>query len=122
MQSVAPLWFARNEENESIYRGFSGRLTGGVKHEPEMIVLTNNDVLAGPGWLNAALREIRSDACQHCARFTGTMPRRYFLPNGNWGRDFHPPEFDDVVRKALPTLQAATEPADAAWCLFFPPK
>ncbi len=101
--------FWRNEVNESIYKGWNTVLREALLHRPEMIVLTNNDVVVGPGWLDAALREIR------------TGEKRYFLPHGDRFGTSTPEDFDrEVRRRAGSPTAPRTVPARAGWCLIFP--
>lgn len=104
--SYKPEVLLRNNENESIHKGWNRLLREAFKINPEMIVLSNDDVMVGPRWLDAALREIRKGGL------------RYFLPNGNVG---HVDTLDADVTAALPSLSQTTVPARAAWCLMFPP-
>lgn len=104
-QSYNPTYFERHENNDSIHISWNKLLREAVKHGPELIVLSNNDLLVGPGWADAALREVRKN------------PKRYFLPNGSIGSY---DTFDADVRAA--SLPQNTTPARAGWFLMFPPE
>lgn len=105
-RSYNPTYFERHEGNYSIHISWNKLLREAAKHNPELIVLSNNDLIVGPGWADAALREVRKN------------PKRYFLPNGDVGAA---DTFDADVRAALPSLPQATVPARAGWFLMFPP-
>lgn len=106
-KSYNPTYFARHESNDSIHIAWNKLLREAHKHNPELIVLSNNDLLVGPGWADAALRELHKN------------PKRYFLPNGAFYGD--PAQFDMEVRSRLPSLPQSTVPGRAGWFLMFPP-
>jgi len=106
-KSYNPTYFERHDGNLSIHISWNKLLREAAKHNPELIVLSNNDLLVGPGWADAALREVRKN------------PKRYFLPNGNFHVDDR--TFDSDVRALLPAMPQSTLPARAGWFLMFPP-
>lgn len=105
-RSFDPEILLRNTENESIHKGWNRLLREAAARNPEMIILSNDDVIVGPRWLDAALRELHKPGM------------RYFLPNGSVG---HVDSMDADVLRILPSLPQTTVPARAAWCLMFPP-
>lgn len=105
-KSYNPEVFIRHQNNDSIHIAWNKLLREAAARGPELIVLSNNDLIVGPGWADAALRELRKN------------PKRYFLPNGDVG-SFD--TFDNDVRAALPSLPQSTTPARAGWFLMFPP-
>lgn len=105
-KSYQPEVFIRHENNDSIHIAWNKLLREAAARDPELIVLSNNDLLVGPGWADAALREVKKN------------PHRYFLPNGGVGTHG---SFDADVAATLPTLPQTTVPARAGWFLMFPP-
>ena len=95
----------RNPTNVGVNPAWNQLLAEALKHAPDVICLANNDILVGPGWLDAVSQEIAKD------------DKRYFLPNGQFST---PNTFDQDVRNALPNL-SGTKPARAGWCMFFHP-
>ncbi len=95
----------RNPTNVGVNPAWNELLKEALNHTPDVVCLANNDILVGPGWLDAVSAEIAKD------------DKRYFLPNGQFS---NAATFDDDVRRALPGL-SGTIPARAGWCMFFHP-
>lgn len=95
----------RKPHNVGVNPAWNEILAEALKHEPDVVVLANNDILVGPGWLDAASVEIAKN------------DKRYFLPNAQFT---NPETFDADVRRALPGLTGGV-PARGGWCLFFHP-
>ena len=107
-QSHNPEFLLRQPGNLSIYIAWNRLLREAAARNPDLIVLSNNDLVVGPGWIDAALREGRKPTF------------RDFLPNGNVGGNMD--TFDADVRAALPELSpVAIGPARAGWFLMFKP-
>ena len=99
MDAFDPRYCARNNDNESIYKGWNLLTRQALLDNVEVVCLSNNDLVVSPGWLDAVAREVgRGDA-------------RYFLPNGSYSSD----------GKTAPLVPPApgTRPARGGWCLFF---
>ncbi len=94
-----------NPTNVGVNPAWNALLAEALLHQPDVVVLANNDILVGPSWLDTISREIAKD------------DKRYFLPNAQFT---NPVTFDDDVRRALPSL-SGTVKARAGWCMFFPP-
>lgn len=76
--------------------------------EADVICLANNDILAGPEWLDRVCRELaKPDNAS------------YYVANGFFDCDQH--SFDETVRQALPELRGKRRPGRGGWCLFFTP-
>jgi GT2 family glycosyltransferase len=101
MQSFKPVVFERNEGNESIYRGWNRLSMQALKMGADIIILSNNDLMVGPGWLDPVARELQSGV------------KRYFLPNGDVLPD------DENMRVNAAANVGKTLRADAGWCLMF---
>lgn len=95
----------RNPVNVGVNPAWNTLFSAALEYNPEVIVLANNDILCGPGWLDPIVRELAKD------------DKRYFLPNGQFT---NPSTFDVDVRNTLPTLQG-TVLGYAGWCLSFHP-
>lgn len=111
IRAVGPEVAWRNEQNESIYRGWNRLLVDALKRDPELICLSNNDLIVSRGWLDPVLREVRKDKAD------GRL--RYFLPNGDFKDD---KTFDQEAEAAARKHAGQTCKADAAWCLFLTPE
>jgi len=99
-----PYVIMRNEGNESLSKCWNQVLEEALKHDPELVCLTNNDILVGPGWLDGIVaQEKKGD-------------KAYWLPNG--ALPF--PRFEDHVRSRVKT--GRTYKGRAGWCLFFRPE
>jgi len=110
IRGVHPEVAWRNEANESIHRGWNRLLQDALAHDPELICLSNNDLLVSPGWLDPILREVRKDAR------LGAL--RYFLPNGDFKNDV---TFEQEAAEKAKNLEGQTCHGEAGWCLFFTP-
>ncbi len=77
-------------------------LVAALAQNPSIICLANNDILAGPGWLDPVVRELR-----------------YFLPNGNLQSDI---TFEQAARAGALENAGKTLPGRGGWCLFFRPE
>ena len=95
----------RNHTNVGVNPAWNQLLAEALLHAPDVVCLSNNDILVGPGWLDAVSAEIAKD------------DKRYFLPNGQFT---NAKTFEDDVRRALPNLHGSV-PARAGWCMFFHP-
>ncbi len=114
MIDASPLLFRRNENNESIYKGWNylvktslciGQNGGGKDGKdfiPDVICISNNDMLVGPGWLDPV-----------SAEFAHGDNEKYYLPNGN-ERDY-----DYAVKWNQPYLVGGRQYGRAGWCMFF---
>lgn len=111
IRAVNPEVAWRNEDNESIYRGWNRLLVDALARDPELICLSNNDLIVSPGWLDPVMREIRKDKAE------GAL--RYFLPNGDYQSEY---TFEELARQRSVELAGQTVRADAAWCLFLTPE
>lgn len=107
MQSFGPAYFQRNESNDSLYKGWNTLARRAIDDGADVVILSNNDLIVGPGWLDALAREL-ADPC-----------KRYFLPNGEL-RDAANFEADARTRLAQPRPSPSTVRADAGWCLVLP--
>lgn len=101
MQSFSPRVFVRNEQNESLYRGWNRLSERALAAGADIIILSNNDLLVGPGWLDPVAKVLQPGV------------KRYFLPNGGVPQD------DAGMRAAVASLGGQTTKADAGWCLMF---
>ena len=91
--------------NVGVNPAWNELLTEALVHGPDVVCLANNDILVGPGWLDAMSIEITKN------------DKRYFLPNGQFKNSR---TFDKDVRHALPRLSGSVQ-ARGGWCLFFHP-
>lgn len=98
---VSPKVVIRNEGNESLSKGWNRVLQAGLDHGADLLCLTNNDILVGPGWLDAILKEYVKDT------------KAYWLPNGNFDGN----TLDQQARNRTKT--GRTYPGRAGWCMFF---
>ncbi len=96
-----PQMLYRNPGNDSLSASWNKALRAGLDHGADLLVLTNNDVIVGPGWLDAVVREYLKGE------------KTYWLPNGG----LSPDNYDAQVR-AQPK-EGRTIPGRAGWCLFF---
>lgn len=96
-----PQMFYRNEGNESLSSAWNKVLRGGLDLGADLLVLMNNDVIVGPGWLDAVVKEYVKGE------------KTYWLANGS----LSPDNYDAQVR-AQPK-EGKTIPGRAGWCLFF---
>lgn len=101
---VSPKVVLRNEGNESLSKGWSRVLQAALDAGAELLCLLNNDILVGPGWLDAIL----------CEKAKPT--KAYWLANGALKAD----NLDANVRSQPKT--GRTYPGRAGWCLFFTPE
>lgn len=98
-----------NSENRYVNPAWNQLMEYASGRDAEMIVLANNDILCGPGWLDAATREFKKD------RDAGAL--RYFLPNSQFE---NPGSFENDVRITPPRQDTVL--ARAGWCFFFSPE
>jgi GT2 family glycosyltransferase len=101
--NVSPKVVIRNEGNESLSKGWNRVLQAGLDHGADLLCLTNNDIIVGPGWLDAIVKEY--------AKVNGD--KAYWLPNGT----IDPQNFEQQVRDRAKT--GRTYPGRAGWCMFF---
>jgi len=99
MQAFKPVIFERNEGNESIYRGWNRLAMQALKMGAEIVIISNNDLLVGPGWLDPVARELQQGV------------KRYFLPNGGVPQD------DEGMRAVVAGKTGQTVQAIAGWCI-----
>lgn len=97
---VSPVVILRNEGNESLSKGWSRVLQLGLDYGAELLCLANNDLVVGPGWLDAIVEQSKKDL------------KAYWLPNAELT-----PERMAEARTRPRT--GGTRPARAGWCLFF---
>jgi GT2 family glycosyltransferase len=102
MQSFHPRYFRRNPTNDSIHKGWNELTAAACRDGASVVIISNNDLIVGPGWLDPLLRELsRGD-------------KRYFLPNGSLT---NPVTFErDAATKPAP----GTRPTRAGWCIVLP--
>lgn len=101
MQAAKPELFLRNEQNESIHKGWNTLARAGLVAGADIIIISNNDLIVGPGWLDPVARELVPGV------------KRYFLPNGNVSVN------EDEMRTTAAMHAGKTVPADAGWCMMF---
>lgn len=97
-----PQMLYRNEGNDSLSAAWNKVLRAGLDCGADVLVLMNNDLIVGPGWLDAVVQEYAKGE------------KTYWLPNGA----LSPDSYDDRVRAQA--KQGRTVPGRAGWCLFFP--
>lgn len=108
-RSASPKLALRNEDNRSIYAGWNRLATAALADAPEVLILSNNDLVCAPGWLDAIVREVRAGG------------DRYFLPNGDVPSD--PARLAERAKSLRQADGPKTEaPARAGWCMIFPPR
>ncbi len=76
-----PQMLYRNPGNDSLSASWNKALRAGLDHGADLLVLTNNDVIVGPGWLDAVVREYLKGE------------KTYWLPNGGLSPDNYVQEF-----------------------------
>lgn len=101
MMSARPKYFQRNENNESIHKGWNDLARRGISAGADIIIISNNDLIVGPGWLDPVVRELRPGV------------KRYFLPYGDVPAD------DAAMRATAIANAGKTSRADAGWCMMF---
>ena len=106
MQSFSPAYFQRNESNDSLYKGWNTLAGRALADGAAVVILSNNDLIVAPGWLDAFAREL------------GDPRKRYFLPNGDL-HDAGTFERDALARRAV-AVPPLTASARAGWCLVLP--
>jgi GT2 family glycosyltransferase len=104
LSSLTGATVIRNSENRGVNAAWNQLLKAALEHGASIICLANNDILAGPQWLDPVTRELAKD------------DKRYFLPNGGFYDEL---KFDEEVRSRLPSLAGKIQPARAGWCVFF---
>lgn len=97
-----PQMLYRNEGNDSLSGAWNKVLRAGLDCGADLLVLMNNDVIVGPGWLDQVVREYAKGE------------KTYWLANGG----LSPENYDERVR-AQPK-EGRLIPGRAGWCLFFP--
>ncbi len=98
---VSPKWVARNTGNESLSKCWNRIVQAALDAGAEIICLTNNDIVVGPGWLDQIMAEAKKDS------------KSYWLPNGALPYQ----NFEDRVRSRQKT--GRTYHGRGGWCLFF---
>lgn len=106
MESFKPRWLQRNRDNESIYQGWNRLAQAALDAGADIICISNNDLLVGPGWLDPVVKNL----------VPGT--RKYFLPHDGPGLGVND-RFDERARKIAADYADQIIPARAGWCLFF---
>lgn len=94
----------RNPTNVGVNPAWNQLLGQAIQQGPDVIVLANNDILAGPGWLDPVVRELAKN------------DHRYFLPNGDLHNDG---TFEDDARAGYIENAGKTVAGRGGWCLFF---
>lgn len=98
---VTPRVLLRNEGNESLSKCWNRVLQTALEHGAELLCLTNNDIVVGPGWLDGIVEQYKKGQ------------KAYWLPNG--AVPFF--RFEDRVRERAKT--GRTTKGRAGWCMFF---
>lgn len=94
-----------NETNLGVGKAWDQGLHAAREQAPDIVILSNNDVLMGHNWMCALVREIECGG------------KHYYLPNGNY-RDVT--TFYDESRRAMLEFTRETEPGRSGWCMAFP--
>lgn len=98
---VNPKVVMRNDNNDSLSRCWNRVLREALNAGADVICLANNDIIVGPGWLDAIVAEEKK------------AEKTYWLPNG--AIPFH--DFDEGVRSRAKTGRSYH--GRGGWCLFF---
>jgi GT2 family glycosyltransferase len=98
---VTPRVLIRNEGNESLSKCWNRVLQAGLDHGADLLCLANNDIIVGPGWLDAIVKEEKKG------------DKAYWLPNGSLDGN----HLDQQARDRVKT--GKTYPGRAGWCMFF---
>lgn len=98
---VSPKVVMRHEGNESLSKSWNRVLQAGLDYGAELLCLMNNDILLGPGWVDALVKEHQKGE------------RAYWLANGNFSEQ----NLEAVARGRTKT--GRTYPGRSGWCLFF---
>ena len=54
-------WFEHNDQNENLSKGYNRLIKKSLEMGAEYVCLASNDIVVGPRWLDALVREIRLD-------------------------------------------------------------
>lgn len=94
------------DTNRLVTPAWNEGLEHALKLNPEIIGLLNNDILAGPYWLDPVVRELRA------------RDKHYFHPNGEF---IDPNTFEANARAKYPSLIGQMTTGTCGWALFFKP-
>ena len=101
-------WFERTSSNENLSIGYNKLFRKSLELGADIICLANNDIIVGPMWLDAIVRELGKDS------------KRYLMPNEYLKRA------DFVDEDALEYMRTAAAPTTTKMlkgtCLFFTPE
>jgi GT2 family glycosyltransferase len=97
----------RNECNTFVTHAWNQGLTAALDMDADAIFLLNNDILAGPGWMEPLERELERYGHD-----------RYFLPHAPF---IDPVTFDEDVLEALPKLRGQRTTGKCGWAIFMRP-
>lgn len=104
-REAGPRVHVRWEANAGLHRAWNRLLPGALDSGADLVALSNNDVVVGPGWLDALERELARGG------------DRYFLPSDpRCGPD------GLAEAAAARATDLTTVPARAGWCLCLPPR
>lgn len=98
---INPMVILKNRENESLSKSWNRVLKAGLEAGADVLCLSNNDVIVGPGWLDAIMVQVKFGE------------KAYWLPNGSVPEK----DFDQTVKSKPKT--GKTYHGRAGWCLFF---
>lgn len=102
---VSPKVVMRNEGNESLSRCWNRVLRAGLEHGADLLCLANNDIIVGPGWLDAIIKQYDSSI--------KSGDKAYWMANGNFDGNNLEQQARDRIRTG------STYAGRAGWCLFF---
>lgn len=112
LNDAQPTKALRSDTNDSIHKQWNILLRLALDAGAEQIILSNNDLIVGGGWLDSIVRELGKDAQ------AGT--RRYFLPNGDFKNpDSFEQDAASYIAALPPDAPRTMYPARAGWCLVF---
>ncbi|MDD5007580.1 MAG: glycosyltransferase [Syntrophorhabdaceae bacterium] len=100
-------WHDRTGANENLSKGYNRLLRKSLDMKADLVCLANNDIIVGPHWLDAIVREFEKN------------PKRYLVPH-ECLKDCENVDRDGI--EYLKTAKKETAPTLKGTCLFFTPE
>lgn len=96
-----------NSENLGVTHAWNQGLQAALDLNAEVIALMNNDIIVGPGWLDAAVNSLRAN------------PKEFYFANSSIPYSGNREAFNQEVRRQLPDLAGKKSSGKCGWSFYF---